>query len=401
MSLLLEETDNREEVERVLEEAEDLLEEVRAEFPGLTSSSESVYDSDSGNSEARWGSNRVCLGLVRTVGGVNVEVVDGHSSSEDTENETKRILQQLKLMTDSEDDWSGPPVVTSDEDQVTETESTDDSDDGRERVLYVDDVRERYATLEGQVNGSSIRTDAILSVEESVDTYQNVPGVSVDTYQDVPGVSSRNARDIVVEAGVCKNDQKVSGSENDQRSQRDRGHEQEVSSRYEQSVVGMNDQMLSESGNAQTTQRDRGHGQEVSRGYEQNVVFGAAVNCMTTTSGQTLSVSGNAQCQSDRGVTINNEVVVEVNALDLLSINRSDITQSDDSSYKESDGLSDEDHGVIVSAQTRVGVPYGVGRGGGTRPTVGQPTDQTLQDELESRSGGKLSDCDEGEETNE
>ena len=72
VSLLLEETDNREEVERILEEAEDLLEEVRAEFPGLTSSSESVYDSDSGNSEARWGSNRVSLGLVRTFGGVNV-----------------------------------------------------------------------------------------------------------------------------------------------------------------------------------------------------------------------------------------------------------------------------------------------------------------------------------------
>ena len=141
-----------------MEEAEDLLEEVRAEFPGLTSSSESVYDSDSGNSEARWGSNRVCLGLVRTVGGVNVEVVDGHSSSEDTENETKRILQQLKLMTDSEDDWSGPPVVTSDEDQVT---GTDNRDYGRERDLYVDDMRERYATLEGQANGSSIRTDDI------------------------------------------------------------------------------------------------------------------------------------------------------------------------------------------------------------------------------------------------
>ena len=34
-------------------------------------------------------------------------------------------------------------------------------------------------------------------------------------------------------------------------------------------------------------------------------------------------------------------------------------------------------------------------------PTVGQPTDQTLQDELVNGSGGKLSDCDEGEETNE
>ena len=105
VSRLLEETGDLREVERLVRGAEELLMEIREEYPSLTTSSESYEsDTDSGNSEVLWGSTELLHGQLLNLRSEQVPVTYGNSSLDDSDEEIRRVRRQLHLLTDSNED---------------------------------------------------------------------------------------------------------------------------------------------------------------------------------------------------------------------------------------------------------------------------------------------------------
>ena len=107
ISLLLDETEDHGEVDRMLEGANILLDEVAELIPDLErSSSEAVTDSDSGNSECNWGwieqLQNVGELVVESRNGSIVPVTVGTSSVSDSEEEMLRIVSQVNNITESD-----------------------------------------------------------------------------------------------------------------------------------------------------------------------------------------------------------------------------------------------------------------------------------------------------------
>ena len=127
----MEETGDLREVERLVRGAEELLMEIREEYPSLTTSSESYEsDTDSGNSEVLWGSTELLHGQLLNLRSEQVPVTYGNSSLDDSDEEIRRVRRQLHLLTDSNEDWSDPPFDTS---------SLDTSTSSRSAVMYLNE----------------------------------------------------------------------------------------------------------------------------------------------------------------------------------------------------------------------------------------------------------------------
>ena len=173
VSRLLEETDDRGEVERLIREAGELLVEIREEFPEIVSSSESsALDSDSGTSEVQWGG--VETAPVLGPNGRLVPVTVGESSSNESAYESNYVRRQLCLQTDSSDNWSDPPVETTSSGASLSSESAEDYREEGWIDWYLDDIRVHQVRREASSTSNDEDVQQVHSSEPSTSTEGHV-----------------------------------------------------------------------------------------------------------------------------------------------------------------------------------------------------------------------------------
>ena len=147
VSLLLENTRATSEPDRLMDEALNIIEPLREEVPGLVSTESSAVEdySDSGNSECQWGGN----GLSQVRGsyamgpsGEVVPVVVGNDSLSDSSAEVRRVVSQMRLLTESSDSFESDGYGSSDVNNDASSESESSSLSNNEQVLlFADDAQ--------------------------------------------------------------------------------------------------------------------------------------------------------------------------------------------------------------------------------------------------------------------
>ena len=164
VSRLLEETGDMREVNRLVRGAQELLMEIREEYPSLSSSSEShESDTDSGNSEVLWGNYQVYQDQRLSLRREQVPITFGNSSLDDSDEEIRRVRRQLYLLSDSNEDWSDPPFDTT----SIDTSISSRSDIAYLNEGYIDDMVIMQFNQRDEVEDVSVRARG--NVEESED----------------------------------------------------------------------------------------------------------------------------------------------------------------------------------------------------------------------------------------